>query len=229
MKRNVTCSPTGNRTSCTLNFWWKVSSESGWDYLRFYVDNNKIAEISGEVDWKEIIYNMSSGAHTVEFKYTKDGSVSYGVDAGWVDYVRLDNETIDNFETGEIANWSTGGIYGQYEIEWEYGWGEEIIEPGNSFNLSFNATTSSNDAYDLDYYCYYYIFNEVGDYVGSISEYPKGELVVGTGVGSSAIISTTIGEEVVEKKEELKGEIEGGVDFELTNIKEYDFPKVLRR
>jgi hypothetical protein len=39
----------------TLTFWWKVSSESGWDFLRFDLNGveqtGSLAKISGEVNW----------------------------------------------------------------------------------------------------------------------------------------------------------------------------------
>jgi hypothetical protein len=40
----------------SLSFWWKVSSEGGYDFLRFYLDGVEqpgIAAISGEVDWQQ--------------------------------------------------------------------------------------------------------------------------------------------------------------------------------
>lgn len=30
----------------TLTFWWKVSSESGYDWLRFYLDGNEAAALT---------------------------------------------------------------------------------------------------------------------------------------------------------------------------------------
>ncbi len=36
----------------TLIFWWKVSSEANWDYLRFYMDGvDQAGSISGEINW----------------------------------------------------------------------------------------------------------------------------------------------------------------------------------
>ena len=70
-----------------LSFYWKVSSESGYDFLRFYIDAEQQDRISGEVDWQEKTYSLSSGNHTISWVYEKDGSVSRGSDCGWVDKI----------------------------------------------------------------------------------------------------------------------------------------------
>ncbi len=75
----------------TLTFWWKISSETSYDYLRFYVDGVEqtgiLARISGTVDWVQKTVSIPSGNHVVKWSYTKDGSVVSGSDAAWVDQV----------------------------------------------------------------------------------------------------------------------------------------------
>jgi len=71
----------------TVSFWWKVSSESGWDYLRVQVDGTELANISGEVDWQQRTLMLGTGTHTVRWSYTKDMSLSRGADHGWLDQV----------------------------------------------------------------------------------------------------------------------------------------------
>jgi extracellular elastinolytic metalloproteinase len=75
----------------TLRFWWKVSSEFGWDYLRLEDNGALVSEISGEEDWAFFFYAVPAGDHTIRWNYDKDGSVSSGSDAGWVDEVSLDS------------------------------------------------------------------------------------------------------------------------------------------
>lgn len=70
-----------------LSFWWKVSSEEGFDFLSFWDAGSLQMEISGEQDWHEIKFRLSSGFHDLKWMYQKDPSVSYGQDAGWVDQV----------------------------------------------------------------------------------------------------------------------------------------------
>ncbi len=69
----------------TVSFYWKVSSEGGYDYLEFYIDGELQDRISGTVDWQQMTYTLSSGSHTLEGRYVKDYSVSEGDDCGWVD------------------------------------------------------------------------------------------------------------------------------------------------
>ena len=71
-----------------LSFYWKVSSESCCDFLRFYVDGvEQPGSISGNVDWQQKNWNIPAGSHTIKWAYTKDGSGDSGTDAGWVDKV----------------------------------------------------------------------------------------------------------------------------------------------
>ena len=75
----------------TLRFWWKVSSEEGFDFLRVYVDQSTtpLMSISGETGWEQRTLTFTNGTHTVRWVYSKDGSVSAGRDAGWLDEVTL--------------------------------------------------------------------------------------------------------------------------------------------
>ena len=71
----------------TLTFWWKVSSEANYDYLRVEVDGTEAGKISGEVDWQQRTLAIASGSHTIRWRYTKDPSIASGADRGWVDQV----------------------------------------------------------------------------------------------------------------------------------------------
>jgi hypothetical protein len=70
----------------TVSFYWKVSSEAGYDFLEFYIDGQLQDRISGTVDWQKMMYTIAgSGLHTLEWRYIKDGTESAGDDAGWLD------------------------------------------------------------------------------------------------------------------------------------------------
>jgi alpha-tubulin suppressor-like RCC1 family protein len=71
----------------TLAFWWKVSSEADYDFLKFYLDGANAAAISGEADWQRLTLTIPPGNHTLRWSYSKDASVSSGQDAGWLDQV----------------------------------------------------------------------------------------------------------------------------------------------
>jgi hypothetical protein len=68
-----------------LSFDWKVSSESGYDELKWYLDGTLKSEISGAGgDWQTINILIPSGEHTIKWQYSKDGSADSGEDCGWV-------------------------------------------------------------------------------------------------------------------------------------------------
>jgi RHS repeat-associated protein len=75
-------------SSQTVKFYWKVSSEQSHDYLQFYIDSTLKDQISGEVGWQQKSYAVSSGIHTLKWRYVKDGSGQSGDDCGWVDFVQ---------------------------------------------------------------------------------------------------------------------------------------------
>nr|WP_147665148.1 fibronectin type III domain-containing protein [Candidatus Prometheoarchaeum syntrophicum] len=72
----------------SLQFWYSVSSESGWDYLNLYIDGVLSGlSISGTVPFTEFTQAISEGLHTIRWTYSKDGSVSDGSDCAWIDYI----------------------------------------------------------------------------------------------------------------------------------------------
>ena len=68
-----------------ITFYRKVSSESGFDWLRFYIDGVQQAEWSGELNWAQFAYPISAGARTFKWTYSKDSTVSSGSDTAWID------------------------------------------------------------------------------------------------------------------------------------------------
>jgi probable HAF family extracellular repeat protein len=71
----------------TLTFWWMVESEECCDPLEFSVGGATLASMAGQVPWQQEIFELAPGNHTLRWRYTKDGSVAVGRDAGWVDAV----------------------------------------------------------------------------------------------------------------------------------------------
>jgi PKD repeat protein len=72
-----------------VKFYWKVSSEASYDYLRFYIDGTEKTRIAGTVNWTQVSYNIAAGTHTLKWSYTKDASASSGSDCGWVDKLEI--------------------------------------------------------------------------------------------------------------------------------------------
>jgi hypothetical protein len=70
-----------------LSFWWRVSSESGFDYLQYYRSGVLQASIAGEIAWTQRNYTLPAGTNVLRWVYAKDGSVDSGQDRGWLDQV----------------------------------------------------------------------------------------------------------------------------------------------
>jgi uncharacterized repeat protein (TIGR02543 family) len=72
----------------TVSFWWRVSSESNADYLKFKVDGAEITAISGtKAPWAQVTHRVDGAgvSHTLRWEYVKNGSLASSTDAGWVD------------------------------------------------------------------------------------------------------------------------------------------------
>lgn len=91
----------GTFAAGNVSFFYNVSSEQGWDCLRFIVDDIQRAEMgtcvdsggfgtSGEVgSWTSISVPVSAGPHTFVWSYEKDSNLAGGFDAAWIDDVVL--------------------------------------------------------------------------------------------------------------------------------------------
>ena len=73
--------------STNVSFSYKVSSESNYDWLYFYIDDEQMGRWSGDHDWTQVSYNLSAGEHTLTWRYIKDKSVNTGSDCAWVDAI----------------------------------------------------------------------------------------------------------------------------------------------
>ncbi|MBF0238840.1 MAG: hypothetical protein HQM12_14140 [SAR324 cluster bacterium] len=77
-------------TAGTMNFHYKVSTESGHDYLKFYIDDVLQGKISGETGWSQSPdYYVEAGVHRFRWEYEKDASGSAGQDRIWLDNIVL--------------------------------------------------------------------------------------------------------------------------------------------
>ena len=75
----------------TLTFWWKTSTEEGSDYFRFMLDAVDQVRISGDVDWEQVSFQVPSGAHELQWRYSRSPSGVGGQDRAWLDRVAFDN------------------------------------------------------------------------------------------------------------------------------------------
>lgn len=80
---------TGNFTAGIVSFARRVSSEGGYDFLKFYIDGVEQGSWSGEVPWGVVSYAITAGNHTVKWEYSKDSGATGGSDTAWIDEVYL--------------------------------------------------------------------------------------------------------------------------------------------
>ena len=71
----------------TLSFWSRVSSEPIYDQLVFRIDSANSLALSGDTPWELHSYILSPGVHYLEWIYSKDVSLSGGLDAAWIDQI----------------------------------------------------------------------------------------------------------------------------------------------
>ena len=140
-------------SSVDLSFWKKVSTESGWDYFYFMIDDNIQDEWSGEIGWSQESYTIPAGEHTLKWDYQKDFMVSSGSDCVWLDNIILgglshyaEPELLFNYQefeyevnsnnnitdTLEITNIGSGTV--DYSID---------IDPVNTFWLTLSENNGS--------------------------------------------------------------------------------------
>jgi uncharacterized Zn-binding protein involved in type VI secretion len=118
----------------TVSFWWRVSSESGNDQLRFYVGSEEQARISGEVAWQSRTFSVPAGSQLLKWRYSKNDSGTSGQDQGWVDEIRF--EPAGGASPARIA----AGAGPQLHL---------ALEPGGGVSLQWSAL--AGQVYQVQY------------------------------------------------------------------------------
>lgn len=75
--------------STYISFYIKVSSESNYDWLYFYIDGEQQSRWSGTYDWTHVTFPLAAGTHILTWRYIKDKSVNTGSDCAWIDEICL--------------------------------------------------------------------------------------------------------------------------------------------
>ncbi len=70
-----------------ISFYYKVSSETGYDFLTFTLDGQVKGTWSGDTGWQQFSTPVNSGEHTYSWTYAKDNSMDGGSDLAWVDFI----------------------------------------------------------------------------------------------------------------------------------------------
>ena len=70
-----------------ISFYYKVSSESNYDFLTFSIDGNVVGSWSGTVGWALGTYPVEAGERIFKWSYSKDVNTVSGGDCAWVDFI----------------------------------------------------------------------------------------------------------------------------------------------
>ncbi len=91
-----------------VSFWYRVDSEPRYDFLIAIVDGAERDRWAGDIDWSLARYELPAGAHTLELRYDKDGSLSTGDDAAWVDDLHFEGRAPCPTDACGAGVWATG-------------------------------------------------------------------------------------------------------------------------
>lgn len=88
----------------TIQFWYRVSSEAGFDFLRVLVDAVLVLETSGAGSWTQSAAFDVSAASTVTFRYVKDINTAAGEDAAYIDDLLFTSGPVQTFTVIRSVN-----------------------------------------------------------------------------------------------------------------------------
>lgn len=101
-----------------ISFYYKVSSEGGYDFMRFYINDVLKGSWSGAAGWAEATYSVQPGLNIFRWTYSKDGSVSTGHDCAWIDFIEFPHSVVCSpplnllataiTPTSALLNWTQG-------------------------------------------------------------------------------------------------------------------------
>ena len=72
-----------------ISFYLRTSTETGYDFLNFYVDDERMGRWAGEIGWTYVSFMIPQGSHHLVWSYVKDGGAVGGQDCVWVDNIVL--------------------------------------------------------------------------------------------------------------------------------------------
>lgn len=90
---------------CKVTFYWGVSSEADYDFLRFYIDDVEQDAVSGEVGWTRKAFLVTGGTHTLRWTYSKDEATVSGLDSGFVDRFAIHTDNDGDGIHSDLETW----------------------------------------------------------------------------------------------------------------------------
>lgn len=95
----------------SVSFWFKVSSEANYDFLRFFSDSEELGKWAGNRDWTYARMYVPAGEQVFSWRYTKDYSASTGEDCARIDYIMLPVYAVPTGISGQVIPVSAFSVY----------------------------------------------------------------------------------------------------------------------
>jgi hypothetical protein len=136
----------------SISFYRKVSSELGYDFLNFYIDNLLVGQWSGEKDWTRVSFPVPAGMHTARWEYVKDEGLSIGYDAAWIDFVEFPIQQRTTVNAGPDARICGGSTFqanakatNYIELHWS-STGTGVFDDPSRFNAIYFPSEADIEA-----------------------------------------------------------------------------------
>ncbi|MFG6197728.1 hypothetical protein [Nonomuraea sp. JJY05] len=99
------CTVTVPAGASSVRFWYRVSSESNYDWFQFFIAGTEKTEVkvSGAASWTQSPEYPVTPGQTLTFRYSKDGSNSTAEDSAYIDDLTF---TIDGLVPQPVSNWA---------------------------------------------------------------------------------------------------------------------------
>jgi hypothetical protein len=128
----------------SVKFYYKVSSETNYDYLSFRLNGIEVFRKSGEIPWTKKAIAVPAGQNKMEWLYKKDQSVSSGADCAWIDMIDFAvsgsvNYIQKDLQVAKIVTPLQKDQYGQETVT------VKVINVGKDILNGFNLAYSVND------------------------------------------------------------------------------------
>jgi len=81
-----------------VKFFYKTSSEGGYDHLKFFINGIEKKRWSGNLDWREAEFDITPGSNLFMWSYEKDATTTSNSDCVWVDRIVFQGGTLSSIE-----------------------------------------------------------------------------------------------------------------------------------
>jgi len=146
-----------------ISFAYSLDSESGSDYLKFYVDGILKDQWSGTIPYSYANYALADGMHHFSWVYEKDESGSGGGDKAWIDEIvfpgSADSDTDgmpDGWEFEHNLNYFIDDSLNDPDLdlflnikEYQYNTDPNVSNLDPDFSIGIDAEDQDNDGKDM--------------------------------------------------------------------------------